>query len=43
MIAIAYTLVDLNQISADPEGLGQPFVTYLTQIMDKTWSLVPLP
>ena len=24
MIAIAYTLVDLNQISADPEGLGQP-------------------
>ena len=35
MIAIAYTLVDLDQISADPEGLGQPFVTYLTQIMDK--------
>lgn len=35
MIAIAYTLVDLNQISTDPEGLGQPFVTYLTQIMDK--------
>ncbi|KAK6198810.1 amino acid permease-domain-containing protein [Scheffersomyces amazonensis] len=35
MIAISYTLVDIDLIAADPEGLGQPFVSYLTQIMKK--------
>ncbi|KAL6453547.1 GPT1 putative polyamine transporter [Candida maltosa Xu316] len=35
MIAISYTLVSIDDIAADPDGLGQPFVTYLTQIMDK--------
>lgn len=33
MVAIAYTVVDINLIAEDPQGLGQPFVTYLTQIM----------
>lgn len=33
MIAISYTLVDLNEIIEDPNGLGQPFVTYLSQIL----------
>lgn len=33
MLAIAYTLVDIQQISDDPQGLGQPFVLYLVQIM----------
>lgn len=33
MIAISYTLVDLDLISSDPQGLGQPFVTYLTQFL----------
>lgn len=32
MIAIAYTVVDVKEIAADPMGLGQPFVTYLSQI-----------
>lgn len=36
MIAIAYTIVDLDTIALDPQGLGQPFVTYLTQILPKT-------
>lgn len=35
MIAIAYTVVDLDQIMEDPQGLGQPFVTYLTQVLNK--------
>lgn len=35
MIAIAYTLVSIDQIAEDPQGLGQPFVTYLTQILSK--------
>lgn len=35
MLAISYTLYDLDEIAADPQGLGQPFVTYLSQIMDK--------
>ncbi|KAK6454035.1 amino acid permease-domain-containing protein [Scheffersomyces xylosifermentans] len=33
MIAIAYTVVDIDAIAEDPTGLGQPFVTYLTQIL----------
>lgn len=33
MIAIAYTVVDVEQISEDPLQLGQPFVTYLTQFL----------
>ncbi|KAI5961216.1 GPT1 [Candida pseudojiufengensis] len=33
IIAIAYTLYDLAEIAADPQGLGQPFLTYLSQIM----------
>ena len=32
MLAIAYTLVDLDTIAEDPQGLGQPFVLYLSQI-----------
>lgn len=35
MIAISYTLVDIDEIAADPQGLGQPFVSFLTQIMKK--------
>ena len=35
MIAIAYTLVSIDEIAEDPQGLGQPFVTYLTQILSK--------
>ncbi|CCE78701.1 Piso0_000729 [Millerozyma farinosa CBS 7064] len=34
MIAISYTIVSIDQVAADPQGLGQPFVTYLCQIMD---------
>ncbi|EGW35074.1 GABA/polyamine transporter [Spathaspora passalidarum NRRL Y-27907] len=34
MIAIAYTVVDIDLIAQDPQGLGQPFVTYLAQIMN---------
>lgn len=33
MLAIAYTTVDLDEISADPQGLGQPFVSFLAQIL----------
>lgn len=33
VLAIAYTTVSLDDIAADPLELGQPFVTYLTQIM----------
>lgn len=35
MLAISYTLVSIDQIAEDPQGLGQPFVTYLTQILNK--------
>lgn len=35
MIAIAYTVYSIDDIAADPQGLGQPFVTYLLQILDK--------
>lgn len=35
MFAIAYTLYDIGAISEDVDGLGQPFVLYLTQILDK--------
>lgn len=35
MLAIAYTLVDLDRIAADVEGLGQPFVSFLAQITTK--------
>jgi amino acid transporter len=35
MIAISYTLVDMNEIINDPQGLGQPFVTYLSQILER--------
>lgn len=37
MLAIAYTFVSLEDIADDPQGLGQPFVTYLSQIMQKNW------
>lgn len=33
MIAIAYTLVSISEISMDTLGLGQPFVSYLVQVM----------
>ncbi|KAF8003633.1 hypothetical protein HF325_001081 [Metschnikowia pulcherrima] len=33
VLAISYTTVDLDTIASDPLELGQPFVTYLTQIM----------
>lgn len=35
MIAIAYTCVDIKEVMADPEGLGQPFVTYLSQFLKR--------
>ena len=35
MIAVSYTLYSIDDIIADPQGLGQPFVTYLLQILDK--------
>ncbi|KAK6463295.1 GABA/polyamine transporter [Scheffersomyces coipomensis] len=35
MLAIAYTLVDIDLIAEDPQGLGQPFVSYLAQILKK--------
>lgn len=37
MLAIAYTVVSLDDVSADPLDLGQPFVSYLAQIMQKKW------
>lgn len=37
MLAIAYTFVSMEDIAEDPQGLGQPFVTYLSQIMQKNW------
>lgn len=35
MIAISYTVVDISLVAEDPEGIGQPFVTYLAQILSK--------
>ncbi|EGV66563.1 GABA/polyamine transporter [Yamadazyma tenuis] len=35
MFAMAYTVVSLDQIAEDPLGLGQSFVTYLSQILQK--------
>lgn len=35
MLAMAYTIVSLELITQDPQGLGQPFVTYLAQIFKK--------
>lgn len=35
MLAISYTAVSVEEIAKDPLNLGQPFVTYLTQIMDR--------
>ncbi|CAK7898200.1 GABA-specific permease [[Candida] anglica] len=35
MLAISYTLYDLTAIADDVEGLGQPFVSYLSQILKK--------
>lgn len=40
MLAISYTVVSLDQIAADPQGLGQPFVTFLAQIMSKKLVMV---
>jgi amino acid transporter len=35
MIAIAYTVVDIEKVASDPQGIGQPFVTYLAQILSQ--------
>lgn len=35
MLAMAYTVADIDGIAMDELGLGQPFVTYLSQIMEK--------
>lgn len=35
MIAISYTVVNIDLIAEDPQGLGQPFVSFLTQIMQR--------
>lgn len=35
MLAMAYTVVDIDLIAEDPQGLGQPFVSYLAQVMEK--------
>lgn len=40
MLAISYTMVSVEQVADDPQGLGQPFVTYLAQIMSKKLVLV---
>lgn len=40
MLAIAYTVVSLDDVAADPLELGQPFVSYLAQIMPKRLVLV---
>lgn len=42
MIAIAYTVVDMEQVIEDPAGLGQPFVTYLTQFLKRDLVLAAL-
>lgn len=38
-LAIAYTVVSLEDIAADPLGLGQPFVSFMAQIMSKNFVL----
>lgn len=40
MLAIAYTTVSLEDISNDTLGLGQPFVSFMAQIMSKNLVLV---
>lgn len=35
MLAISYTVVSVDEIAEDPLGLGQPFVTYMTQFLKK--------
>lgn len=40
MLAISYTMVSVEKVAEDPLGLGQPFVTYLAQIMSKKMVLV---
>lgn len=35
MIAISYTVVDIDVIKEDPQGFGQPFISYLTQILSR--------
>lgn len=40
MLAIAYTVVSLEEVSEDLLQLGQPFVLYLAQIMDKKYVMV---
>lgn len=40
MLAIAYTIVSLEEVAADPLELGQPFVAYLAQIMSKKFVMV---
>lgn len=40
MLAIAYTVVSLDYVAEDPLQLGQPFVTYLSQIMSKKLVMV---
>ena len=35
MLAIAYTAVSVKEISDDTLGLGQPYVSFLTQVMTK--------
>lgn len=42
MLAIAYTIVSIQDVIADPLQLGQPFVAYLAQIMDKKFVMVCL-
>lgn len=37
MVAISYTVVSIQEIADDPLGLGQPFVTYLLQIVTRKW------
>lgn len=40
MMAIAYTIVSIKEVAEDPLQLGQPFVAYLAQIMDKKYVMV---
>lgn len=40
MLAIAYTIVSITDVAADTLKLGQPFVAYLAQIMDKKYVMV---
>lgn len=40
MLAIAYTIVSIEDVAKDPLQLGQPFVAFLAQIMDKKFVMV---